>query len=63
MEQNSEYIVQWTSWWKWKMCLLFSLKKKKVEFLAKPINYSYKDDLYKKNIGSLTIHVIYVYII
>ena len=31
VEQNSEYIVQWT-WWKWKMCLLFSLKKKQWNF-------------------------------
>ena len=26
VEQDGEYIVSWSSWWKWKVCLLFLLK-------------------------------------
>ena len=32
VEQKGEYIVQESSWWKWKMCLLFLLKKLKALF-------------------------------
>ena len=24
VEQNDEYVVQWSSWWKWKMCFIFT---------------------------------------
>ena len=29
VEQNGEYIGQWSSWWKWKMCLLVFTEKPK----------------------------------
>ena len=32
VEQKGKYVVQWSSWWKWKMCLLFLLKKPKALF-------------------------------
>ena len=35
VEQKGEYIVQWSSWWKWKMYLLFLLKNRR-HFLANP---------------------------
>ena len=24
VQQNSEYVVEWSSWWKWKICLIFT---------------------------------------
>ena len=37
VEQNGEYVVQFSSWWKWKMCFLFLLKNQK-NFWANPIH-------------------------
>ena len=36
VEQKGEYVVQWSSWWKWRLCLLFLLKNQR-HFLASPI--------------------------
>ena len=43
VEQKGEYVVQWSSWWKWKMCLLFLLKNQR-HFLTNPIFYSSLSD-------------------
>ena len=29
VEQKGKYIIQWSSWWKWKICLLFLLKNQR----------------------------------